>query len=197
MLIRPSVTESEGPLAGLDWPYKHEVMGNGIYSSLRFQSSETHQRQQHNCQMLSLGQTEKFTFSGKIFIQRNLAWTWQSCSATHWWDRTKNVKYHEGVGGIGLRWPLDSAAEDKGCGHKGPGRRSSRACVLQLRGERYESLYVSQMYALCIEQLKLMKSLTSGAQLLIGCGKTSLITTVKLFSCTVPRCAHQYGGKSS
>lgn len=110
---------------------------------------------------------------------------------------TKNVKYHEGVGGIGLRWPLDSAAEDKGCGHKGPGRRSSRACVLQLRGERYESLYVSQMYALCIEQLKLMKSLTSGAQLLIGCGKTSLITTVKLFSCTVPRCAHQYGGKSS
>lgn len=109
--------------------------------------------------------------------------------------RTKNVKYHEGVGGIGLRWPLDSAAEDKGCGHKGPGRRSSRACVLQLRGERYESMYVSQMYALCIEQLKLMKSLTSGAQLLIGCGKTSLITTVKLFSCT--QCAHQYGGKNS
>lgn len=91
MLIRPSVTESEGPLAGLDWPYKHEVMGNGIYSSLRFQSSETHQRQQHNCQMLSLGQTEKFTFSGKIFIQRNLAWTWQSCSATHWWDTEQKM----------------------------------------------------------------------------------------------------------
>lgn len=44
--------------------------------------------------------------------------------------RTKNVKYHQGVGGIGLRWPvkiqpLGSATEDKGCGHKGPGRKSS------------------------------------------------------------------------
>lgn len=78
--------------------------------------------------------------------------------------RTKNVKYHQGGGGIGLRWPvkiqpLGSATEDKGCGHKGPGRKSSphEPCVHQVRGSCYALLYVSQMYALCIEQPKLMK----------------------------------------
>lgn len=43
----------------------------------------------------------------------------------------RNVKYHPGLGGIGLRWPvrvqpLGSAAEDKGAGHKGPGRETGQ-----------------------------------------------------------------------
>lgn len=73
--------------------------------------------------------------------------------------RAKYVKYHQGVGGTGLRWPVEvqplgSVTEDKGCGHKGPGRASS------LRDRVFielEPLHVSQMYALCAEQLKLMK----------------------------------------
>ena len=46
--------------------------------------------------------------------------------------RTKNVKYHQGVGGIGLRWPvkvqpLGSATEDKGLVTKSLGERA--ACM--------------------------------------------------------------------
>ena len=52
-------------------------------------------------------------------------------------------------------------------------------------------LHVSQMYASCIEQLKLVKSLTSGL-LLHRLWENIFEKTVRLFSCTVTRIMHQH-----
>lgn len=87
MLIHPSVTESEGLLAGGDRPYKHEVMGNGIYSCLSFSKAKPNPHLESAQQHLS----SNCTAVGVVDILMTY--------------RTMDVKHHQAARGVGLRWP--------------------------------------------------------------------------------------------
>lgn len=146
MLIRPSDTRrARVRWLALERPYKHEVMGNGIYSCLRFRVAKQILKHQSSTQKLflfsfskttvSLFKLKKFTFSRKTIYPHRLTMVLAQLFADTLMTRNKKKKSEVPSGesggeeGTGLRWPvkiwpLGSATVDKGCGHKGPGRKS-------------------------------------------------------------------------